>query len=79
MFPATERWGNQRTVLPDVGDAPANVVRLCRDGADRGELKLISLALRDLRRASAQFKPYIGQPKCSVFGSARTKPGEPAY
>ena len=56
-----------------------NVVRLCRDGADRGELKLISLALRDLRRASAQFKPYIGQPKCSVFGSARTKPGEPAY
>ena len=56
-----------------------NTVRLCRDGSDRGELKLINSALRDLRRASAQFAPYTGRRKCSIFGSARTRPDEPAY
>lgn len=56
-----------------------NVVRLCRDGSDRGELKLINSALRDLRRASSQFAPYTGRRKCSIFGSARTRPDEPAF
>lgn len=56
-----------------------NVVRLCADGSDRGELKLINSAIRDLRRASAQFAPYIGQRKCSIFGSARTPADDPGY
>lgn len=54
-------------------------VRFGLDGNDRGELKLISSALRDLRRAANQFRPYRDRRKCSIFGSARTPPDATAY
>lgn len=52
---------------------------LARDQATRGDLKLLSRALRELRYAFSVFKPYRRQRKVSVFGSARTPPGTPAY
>ena len=53
--------------------------KLARDGATRGDLKILSRALRELRYAFKVFTPYRRQRKVTVFGSARTKPGEPTY
>lgn len=53
--------------------------QLERDGSTRGDLKLISRALRELRYAFKVFGPYRRHPKVTVFGSARTKPEQPAY
>jgi len=47
--------------------------------ANRGEMKLVSRSLRELGRAFRVYAPYRGIRKVSIFGSARTKPGDPAY
>jgi len=57
----------------------SSVMRFGLDGNDRGELKLINTALRDLRRAANQFRPYQDRRKASIFGSARTLAGSAAY
>ena len=53
--------------------------RLEHDGAARGDLKILSRALRELRYAFKVFAPFRRQRKVSVFGSARTGDDEPAY
>jgi len=53
--------------------------RLKSDGASRGDLKILSRALRELRYAFQVFAPYRRQRKVTVFGSARTDPDDPAY
>lgn len=45
----------------------------------RGDLKLLSRTLRELRYAFNVFQPYQRRRKVTVFGSARTKPDHPAY
>ena len=46
--------------------------KLIRDGADLGELKLISRSLKELRYALKVFRGYGETRKISIFGSART-------
>ncbi|MFV0445212.1 MAG: TIGR00730 family Rossman fold protein [Planctomycetaceae bacterium] len=53
--------------------------KLARDNASRGDLKIISRALKELRYAFKVFTPYRRQRKVTVFGSARTKPDAPDY
>ena len=48
--------------------------RLAEDGTTRGDLKILSRALRELRYAFKVFTPYRRNRKVTVFGSARTKP-----
>ena len=43
------------------------------------DLKLLSRAIRELRRAFAVFEPYRKQRKVTVFGSARVPRDAPAY
>ncbi|MEE2973501.1 MAG: TIGR00730 family Rossman fold protein [Planctomycetota bacterium] len=50
----------------------ATALRLGRDGADTGELKLVASALKELRYAYRVFRPWKTRPKISIFGSART-------
>ncbi len=45
----------------------------------RGDLKLLSRSLRELRYAFKIFKTYKGTKKVTMFGSARTKPNHPEY
>ena len=52
---------------------------MARDEASRGDLKILSRAVRELRYAFKVFAPYRDSRIVSVFGSARTKPEEPAY
>src|SRR4051812_28731121 len=53
--------------------------KLVRDGAGRGDVKLLSAALKELRYCFKVFGAYRGKKKVTVFGSARTKPDHPAY
>ncbi len=53
--------------------------KLARDNATRGDLKILSRALRELRYAFKVFTPYRRQRKVTVFGSARTEAGQPVY
>ena len=53
--------------------------QLASDGPARGDLKILSRALRELRHAFSVFSPYRRHRKVTVFGSARTLPQDPAY
>ena len=53
--------------------------RRAADKPSRGDLKILSRTLRELRYAFKVFAPYRNQRKVSVFGSARTQPHEATY
>ncbi len=53
--------------------------KFARDNATRGDLKIVSRALKELRYAFKVFTPYRRMRKVTVFGSARTSPDHPAY
>jgi uncharacterized protein (TIGR00730 family) len=53
--------------------------RLAADGSTRGDLKILSRTLRELRYAFKVFAPYRRRRKVTVFGSARTPPSDPAF
>jgi uncharacterized protein (TIGR00730 family) len=57
----------------------ASALRLGRDRADRGDLKIANAALREMRHAFAVFGPYRAARKVAIFGSARTQPDDPLY
>jgi uncharacterized protein (TIGR00730 family) len=52
---------------------------LISDEPDVLDLKIATAALSEMRDAYAMFKPYKGERKVSVFGSARTKSDDPEY
>ena len=53
--------------------------KLARDGSTRGDLKILSRTLRELRYAFKVFAPYRRNRKVTVFGSARTPAENPNY
>jgi uncharacterized protein (TIGR00730 family) len=53
--------------------------KLVRDGATRGDVKLLSTALKELRYALKILTPYRHLRKVTVFGSARLPASNPAY
>ena len=53
--------------------------KLHADRTSRGDLKILSRAIRELRYAFKVFAPYRRHRKVTVFGSARTPPDDPAY
>ncbi len=55
------------------------VCRLAADGADRGDIKVLNTALKELRYAFKVFAPYAEIPKVTMFGSARTAEDHPQY
>jgi len=54
-------------------------LRLLRDRADRGDLRLINTAMKEMRYAFMVFSRYRDFRKVAVFGSARTPPSDPNY
>jgi uncharacterized protein (TIGR00730 family) len=52
--------------------------KLLRDKANRGDVKLLNTALKELRYAFKVFGPYRQRRKVTVFGSARLKADHPA-
>lgn len=54
-------------------------VRLSRQRATRGELKMVNSALKEFAYSFRVFAPYRGRRKVSIFGSARIERGQPEY
>lgn len=72
------------------GGAPAHIAdliqrirdltdKLATDHASRGDVKILSRTLQELRYAFKVFSPYRQRRKVTIFGSARTSPDHPAY
>ncbi len=55
------------------------VDRLALEGTTRGDLKILSRTLRELRYAFKVFQPYRRRRKVTIFGSARTAADHPNY
>ena len=53
--------------------------KLAADQPSRGDLKILSRTMRELRYAFKVFSPYRSRRKVTVFGSARTRPDKPTY
>lgn len=53
--------------------------KLARDQTSRGDLKILSRTVRELRYAFKVFSPYRARRKVTVFGSARTRPHQPTF
>ena len=62
-----------------IGTIKESADKLASDGTSRGDLKILSRTLRELRYAFKVFSPYRSRRKVTVFGSARTLPNEPVY
>ncbi len=55
------------------------VLKLTGDEADRGDLKILNRALKELRYAFKVFAPYRAVRKVSIFGSTRVEESDPYY
>ncbi|MEM1225404.1 MAG: LOG family protein [Planctomycetota bacterium] len=53
--------------------------RLEHDKTARGDLKILSRTIRELRYAMKVFRPYRRRRKVTIFGSARTPDDQPDY
>jgi uncharacterized protein (TIGR00730 family) len=62
-----------------VAEMIVTALKLARDRADRGDLKLINAALKELRYSFRVFSGYRDTMKLTIFGSARTRPEDPNY
>jgi uncharacterized protein (TIGR00730 family) len=62
-----------------VGQIIENAMKLLRDQTNRGDIKLINKASREIRYALRIFAPYRQVHKVSIFGSARTPEDHPDY
>jgi uncharacterized protein (TIGR00730 family) len=62
-----------------LADIMVTLTRLAREGAERGDLKLLTSAFMELRYAFKVFAPYRHIRKVSIFGSSRTPAGHPDY
>jgi uncharacterized protein (TIGR00730 family) len=62
-----------------VAEIKATADKLQADGCTRGDLKILSRALKELRYAFKVFTPYRRNRKVTVFGSARTRSDQPTW
>ena len=76
---AKSRQPHRRKVDDLIQRIKESADQLASDGPLRGDLKILSRALRELRYAFKVFSPYRRHRKVTVFGSARTRADEPAY
>ena len=54
-------------------------LKMMRDDTERGDLKLVNAALKEMRYAFLVFSRYRDVPKVTMYGSARTTPDNPNY
>lgn len=73
--PQEERWAGIDTYVQQIKETAD---KLLRDRANRGDVKLLATALRELRYSFKVFAPYRQRRKVTVFGSARLPLEDPA-
>src|SRR4051812_48865936 len=65
---------------PDlVADIIDNALKMLQDVPDRGDARVITTAIKELRLAYKLFGPYQERRKVTMFGSARTLPTKAEY
>ncbi|HUV09504.1 MAG TPA: TIGR00730 family Rossman fold protein [Acidimicrobiia bacterium] len=74
-----DQTGGAEENRDQVFELVASSLRLARDHADRGDLKMANAALKEMRYAFHVFDPYREERKVAIFGSARTEPDDPLY
>jgi uncharacterized protein (TIGR00730 family) len=74
-----ERSGSDPDNQDLIFELISSALRLARDGADRGDLKIANAALKEMRYTFHVFAPYRDARKVAIFGSARTEPDDPLY
>jgi hypothetical protein len=74
-----ERTGGDPADADQIFELVTSSLRLARDGADRGDLKMANNALKEMRYSFHVFDPYRAERKVAIFGSARTQPDDPLY
>ena len=62
-----------------VEDIIENALKLLKDVQDRGDVRVIQTAVRELRYAFRMFAPYSNRRKVTIFGSARMQPERVEY
>jgi len=78
--PAISQSPDQSSLIADlIEQIKESAEKLAGDQPSRGDLKILSRAIRELRYAFKVFTPYRNRRKVTVFGSARTRPQEGAY
>lgn len=75
----TEHEPGQVGTADLIAEIKTTADKFAKDNAVRGDLKIVSQALRELRYAFKVFTPFRRNRKVTVFGSARTKPDHPEY
>jgi len=79
-FPAARSVERRpQTVAEFVRDMKETAEKLGRDDSTRGDVKMMSVAFKELRYALKVFSAYRLKRKVTVFGSARTKPDDPSF
>ena len=64
---------------PEVADIIENALKLLTDVKEKGDVRVIQTAVRELRYAFRVFAPYDTKRKVTIFGSARTKADNVEY
>lgn len=77
--PRARRSVSSRYIADLIARIKESADKLTGDRTSRGDVKILSRTLRELRYAFKVFSDYRGTRKVTVFGSARTPPGAPAY
>jgi uncharacterized protein (TIGR00730 family) len=62
-----------------VSDIIRTALKILKDNTDRGDVKIMNTALKELRYSFLVFEPYSKYRKAAVYGSARTDPEDPNY
>ena len=71
------QWGKGAPNEDLMAEIIQSVLKLARDETSRGDLKILSRSLKELRYAFKIFAPYRSVRKVSIFGSTRVKEDDP--
>lgn len=78
--PTLERNRRRPTTIEElVDDVKLTADKLLRDGASRGDVKLLNVVFKELRYCLKLFQQLRHRRRVTIFGSARTPATDPAY
>jgi uncharacterized protein (TIGR00730 family) len=62
-----------------VREVIVSALKVIKDNTNRGDVRMMNTAMKELRYSSLVFQAFADTPKVAVYGSARTHPDDPNY